>query len=352
MSNLFIMKETILVTGGTGFIGSHTTVELIENGYNVVVVDNLSNSSEESIAGIEKITGVRPAFEKVDCCDLKAMDNVFGKYPDIVGIIHFAASKAVGESVQKPLLYYRNNITSLLNLLELMPKHGVKGIIFSSSCTVYGQPTAENLPVTEKAPMQKALSPYGNTKQVNEEIIQDYIHSGAPVKSIILRYFNPIGSHPSVLIGELPNGVPMNLIPFVTQTAIGIRKELKIFGNDYNTPDGTCIRDYIDIMDLAKAHVKAMERILHTEGTDPVEIFNIGTGKGLSTLQIVEGFEKATGVKLNWKFAPRREGDIEKVWADPKKANEVLGWKAQVPIEDTLRSAWKWQQKLRADGIQ
>lgn len=346
------MKETILVTGGTGFIGSHTTVELIQNGYDVVIVDNLSNSNVSVVDGIEKITGVRPEFEKVDCCDYAAMENVFEKHKGISGIIHFAASKAVGESVQKPLLYYRNNINSLINLLELMPKHGVKGIIFSSSCTVYGQPSAENLPVTEEAPMQKALSPYGNTKQVNEEIIQDYIHSGAPIKSIILRYFNPIGSHPSALIGELPNGVPMNLIPFVTQTAIGIRKELKIFGNDYNTPDGTCIRDYIDIMDLAKAHVKAMERILNENGTDPVEVFNIGTGNGLSTLQIVEGFEKATGVKLNWHYAPRREGDIEKVWANPHKANTVLGWKASVDIEDTLRSAWKWQQKLRADGIQ
>lgn len=346
------MKETILVTGGTGFIGSHTTVELIQNGYNVVIVDNLSNSNASVVDGIEKITGVRPEFEKVDCCDYAAMENVFEKHKGISGIIHFAASKAVGESVQKPLLYYRNNINSLINLLELMPKHGVKGIIFSSSCTVYGQPSAENLPVTEEAPMQKALSPYGNTKQVNEEIIQDYIHSGAPIKSIILRYFNPIGSHPSALIGELPNGVPMNLIPFVTQTAIGIRKELKIFGNDYNTPDGTCIRDYIDIMDLAKAHVKAMERILNENGTDLVEVFNIGTGNGLSTLQIVEGFEKATGVKLNWHYAPRREGDIEKVWANPHKANTVLGWKASVDIEDTLRSAWKWQQKLRADGIQ
>lgn len=346
------MKETILVTGGTGFIGSHTTVELIQNGYNVVIVDNLSNSNASVVDGIEKITGVRPEFEKVDCCDYAAMENVFEKHKGISGIIHFAASKAVGESVQKPLLYYRNNINSLINLLELMPKHGVKGIIFSSSCTVYGQPSAENLPVTEEAPMQKALSPYGNTKQVNEEIIQDYIHSGAPIKSIILRYFNPIGSHPSALIGELPNGVPMNLIPFVTQTAIGIRKELKIFGNDYNTPDGTCIRDYIDIMDLAKAHVKAMERILNENGTDPVEVFNIGTGNGLSTLQIVEGFEKATDVKLNWHYAPRREGDIEKVWANPHKANTVLGWKASVDIEDTLRSAWKWQQKLRADGIQ
>lgn len=346
------MKKTILVTGGTGFIGSHTTVELIENGYDVVIVDNLSNSNAAVVDGIEKITGTRPDFEKVDCCDTVAMKQVFEKYKGFDGIIHFAASKAVGESVQKPLLYYRNNINSLINLLELMPQYGVKGIIFSSSCTVYGQPSAENLPVTEEAPMQKALSPYGNTKQVNEEIIHDFIHSGAPIKSIILRYFNPIGSHPSALIGELPNGVPMNLIPFVTQTAIGIREELKIFGNDYNTPDGTCIRDYIDIMDLANAHVKAMERILDDKAADLVEIFNIGTGTGLSTLQIVEGFEKATGVKLNWRYAPRREGDIEKVWANPHKANTVLGWKAKVDIEDTLRSAWKWQQKLRADGIQ
>lgn len=340
------MKETILVTGGTGFIGSHTVVELQQAGYNVVIIDNLSNSKADVVDGIEKITGIRPAFENVDCCDMKSMENVFNKYNSIKGIIHFAASKAVGESVQKPLLYYRNNILSLINILELMSQHGVKGIIFSSSCTVYGQPSPENLPVTENAPIQKALSPYGNTKQINEEIIQDYIHSGAPIKSIILRYFNPIGAHPTAHIGELPNGVPMNLIPFVTQTAIGIRKQLKIFGNDYNTPDGTCIRDYIYVADLAKAHVKAMERILEDKGTDSVEIFNIGTGRGVSTLEVVEGFEKATGVKVNWEYAPRREGDIEKVWADPAKANNVLGWKAETSLEDTLRSAWKWQVKL------
>ena len=344
------MKQTILVTGGTGFIGSHTTVELQQAGYKVVIVDNLSNSKKEVVDGIEKITGVRPAFEQVDCCDLKALEGVFEKYPDIEGIIHFAASKAVGESVEKPLLYYRNNINSLINLLELMPKHHVKGIIFSSSCTVYGQPSEENLPVTEKAPIQKALSPYGNTKQINEEIIQDFIHSGADIKSIILRYFNPIGAHPSALIGELPNGVPMNLIPFVTQTAIGIRKELKIFGHDYNTPDGTCIRDYIYVVDLAKAHVAAMARVLDQE-TDRVEVFNLGTGRGLSTLEVVEGFEKATGVKLNWTYAPRREGDIEKVWGNVDKANKVLGWKADTPVEDVLASAWKWQKKLREDGI-
>ena len=344
------MKETILVTGGTGFIGSHTTVELQQAGYDVVIIDNLSNSNANVVDGIEKITGIRPAFEKVDLNDFAATEAVFKKY-QIKGCIHFAASKAVGESVEKPLLYYRNNLNSLMNVLELMAKYGGKGIIFSSSCTVYGQPTEENLPVTEQAPIQKALSPYGNTKQINEEIIQDYIHSGAPIKSIILRYFNPIGAHPSANIGELPNGVPMNLIPFVTQTAIGIRKQLKIFGNDYNTPDHTCIRDYIYVVDLAKAHVKAMQRVLEQD-TDPVEVFNIGTGHGYSPLEIVEGFEKATGVKLPWEYAPRREGDIEAIWGNVDKANKVLGWSADTPLDDILRSAWKWQEKLRADGIQ
>ena len=345
------MKQTILVTGGTGFIGSHTTVELINAGYKVVIVDNLSNSHANVVDGIEEITGVRPAFEQVDCCDYAAMESVFNKYSDIEGIIHFAASKAVGESVEKPLLYYRNNLTSLINLLELMPKHDVKGIIFSSSCTVYGQPDPENLPVTEDAPIKPAESPYGNTKQVNEEIIRDYINSGASIKAILLRYFNPIGSHPTAIIGELPNGVPMNLIPYVTQTAMGIREQLKVFGNDYNTPDGTCIRDYIYVVDLAKAHVKAMERVLDTD-SDKLEVFNVGTGRGVSTKEIVDAFEKATGVKVNWTYAPRRAGDIEKVWADPKKANEVLGWKADTSLEDTLKSAWNWQVKLRERGIQ
>ena len=339
------MKQTILVTGGTGFIGSHTTVELQNAGYEVVIVDNLSNSNADVIDGIEQITGKRPAFEQVDCCDYDAMERVFNKYPQIEGIIHFAASKAVGESVEKPLLYYRNNILSLVNLLELMPKHGVKGIIFSSSCTVYGQPDPENLPVTEDAPIKPAESPYGNTKQVNEEIIRDDINSGAPIKAILLRYFNPIGSHPTALIGELPNGVPMNLIPYVTQTAMGIREKLSVFGNDYNTPDGTCIRDYIYVVDLAKAHVKAMERVLDTD-SDKLEVFNVGTGRGVSTKEIVDAFEKATGVKLNWQYAPRRAGDIEKVWANPDKANNVLGWKAQETVEDTLLSAWHWQEKL------
>lgn len=344
------MKETILVTGGTGFIGSHTTVELQQAGYDVVIIDNLSNSNAAVVDGIEKITGIRPAFEQVDLNDYAATEAVFQKY-QIKGCIHFAASKAVGESVEKPLLYYRNNLNSLMNVLDLMTKYGSKGIIFSSSCTVYGQPTPENLPVTEQAPIQKALSPYGNTKQVNEEIIEDYIHSGAPIKSIILRYFNPIGAHPSAHIGELPNGVPMNLIPFVTQTAIGIRKQLKIFGNDYNTPDRTCIRDYIYVVDLAKAHVKAMQRVLEQE-TDPVEVFNIGTGHGYSTLEIVESFERATGVKLPWEYAPRREGDIEAIWGNVDKANKVLGWSADTPLDEILSSAWKWQVKLREDGIQ
>ena len=345
------MKQTILVTGGTGFIGSHTTVELINAGYKVVIVDNLSNSKADVIDGIEQITGVRPAFEEVDCCDLQGMDKVFSKYPDIEGIIHFAASKAVGESVEKPLLYYRNNFVSLINLLDLMPKHGVKGIIFSSSCTVYGQHDPENLPVTEDAPIKPAESPYGNTKQVNEEIIRDDINSGAPIKAILLRYFNPIGSHPTAIIGEMPNGVPMNLIPYVTQTAMGIREQLKVFGNDYDTPDGTCIRDYIYVVDLAKAHVKAMQRVLDTD-SEKLEVFNIGTGKGVSTKEIVDAFEKSTGVKLNWAFAPRRAGDIEKVWANPDKANNVLGWKAETSLEDTLKSAWNWQVKLRERGIQ
>ena len=340
------MKQTILVTGGTGFIGSHTTVELQEAGYEVVIIDNLSNSNENVLDGIEKITGIRPAFEKVDCCDFNALEGVFKKYPKIEGIIHFAASKAVGESVEKPLMYYRNNLTSLINLLELMPKYDVKGIIFSSSCTVYGQPKPENLPVTENAPHQKATSPYGNTKEVNEQIIYDYIHSGAPIKSILLRYFNPIGAHPSALIGELPNGVPNNLIPYVTQTAAGIREQLTIFGNDYNTPDGTCIRDYIYVVDLAKAHVAAMRRVLDDADSPAIDYFNIGTGRGNSTLEIVQTFEKATGVKLNWKFGPRREGDIEKIWGDCSKANKILGWSADTPLEDVLASAWKWQKTL------
>ncbi len=343
------MKETILVTGGTGFIGSHTTVELQNAGYNVVIVDNLSNSQANVIDGIEKITGIRPAFEKVDLQDFAATEAVFKKYQGIRGIIHFAASKAVGESVQKPLLYYRNNILSLVNLLELMPKYQVKGIIFSSSCTVYGQP--DQLPATEETPIKKAESPYGNTKQINEEIIQDTVKSGSPIQSIILRYFNPIGSHPSAIIGEMPNGVPQNLIPYLTQTAMGIREKLSVFGDDYDTPDGSCIRDYIYVVDLAKAHVCAMSRILDGKTEEPVEIYNIGTGQGTSVLELINSFERATGVKLNYEIVGRRAGDIEKVWGNVDKANRVLGWKADTPLDDVLRSAWKWQVALRERGI-
>ncbi|MDR2086951.1 MAG: UDP-glucose 4-epimerase GalE [Dysgonamonadaceae bacterium] len=343
------MKEKILVTGGAGYIGSHTTVELQNAGYEVVIVDNLSNSNANVIDGIEKITGIRPAFEQADCIDLEAMKRIFDTYSGIKGIIHFAASKAVGESVYKPLLYYRNNLVSLINLLELMPVYNVEGIVFSSSCTVYGQP--EILPVTESAPIQPALSPYGNSKQINEEIIRDTIHSGVSCKSIILRYFNPIGAHPSAEIGELPNGVPQNLIPFLTQTAIGIRKELSVFGNDYNTPDGSCIRDYINVIDLSRAHVVAIERILENKSNAQLEYFNLGTGNGLSVLELINAFEKATQVKVPYKIVGRREGDIEQIWANPGYANEVLGWKAVESIEDTLRSSWKWQLKLREKGI-
>ncbi|HJC93651.1 MAG TPA: UDP-glucose 4-epimerase GalE [Candidatus Phocaeicola excrementigallinarum] len=343
------MKRRILVTGGTGYIGSHTVVELQNNGYEVIIVDNLSNSRADVVDSIEQITGERPVFEKVDCLDYAALDGVFAKYPGIEGIIHFAASKAVGESVQKPLLYYRNNLVSLINILELMPKHGVKGIIFSSSCTVYGQP--DILPVTEQAPIKKAESPYGNTKQVNEEIIRDTVASGSPIHAILLRYFNPIGAHPTALIGELPNGVPQNLIPYLTQTAIGIREKLSVFGDDYDTPDGSCIRDYIYVVDLAKAHVTAMNRILDNRQKDKVEVFNIGTGRGVSVLELIHAFEAATGVKLNYQITGRRAGDIEKVWADPAYANTELGWKADTSLEDTLLTAWKWQLHLREKGI-
>ena len=339
------MKIKILVTGGAGYIGSHTTVELQNAGYEVVIVDNLSNSNAGVIDGIERITGIRPAFEKADCTDLEAMRKIFERYSGIKGIIHFAASKAVGESVQKPLMYYRNNIDSLINLLELMPVFGVEGLVFSSSCTIYGQPDV--LPVNEQAPIQPACSPYGNTKQINEEIIRDAIHAGTSYKSIILRYFNPIGAHPSAEIGELPIGIQQNLVPFLTQTAAGIRKELAVFGNDYNTPDGSCIRDYINVVDLSRAHVIAMDRLLKNSSCAVIEYFNLGTGKGLSVLELISLFEKATGVKVPYFIAGRREGDIEQIWADPHYANEVLGWKAIETIEDTLRSAWRWQQKFK-----
>ncbi|MDE5981816.1 MAG: UDP-glucose 4-epimerase GalE [Duncaniella sp.] len=342
-------KERILVTGGTGYIGSHTVVELQNAGYPVVIIDNLSNSNRDVIDGIERITGIRPDFVEGDCTDLPVLAKLFTDYPDIKGIINFAASKAVGESMHKPILYYRNNLNTLLNLLDLMGPNGVKGIVFSSSCTVYGEPD-EN-PVTEKAPIKKATSPYGNTKQISEEIITDVINAGAPFKSVILRYFNPVGAHPSAEIGELPNGVPQNLIPYLTQTAIGIRKELSVFGNDYNTPDGSCIRDYINVVDLAKAHVIAVERMLEDKSDKKIEIFNLGTGNGVSVLELIRVFEEATGVKVPHKIVDRRAGDIEKVWADPKFANEVLGWTADSSLADTMRSAWAWQCKLRERGI-
>ena len=339
------MKEKILVTGGTGYIGSHTTVELLAAGYDVVIIDNLSNSNIGVLDGIEAIAGQRPEFVEGDCTDIETLHRLFKEHPGITGIINFAASKAVGESIHKPLLYYRNNLMSVCNLLELMPQYGVKGFVFSSSCTVYGEP--DKNPIDETAPIKPATSPYGNTKQIAEEIISDYVHSGAPIKSILLRYFNPIGAHPTALIGELPVGVPQNLVPYLTQAAAGIRQELTVFGDDYNTPDGSCIRDYIDVNDLAKAHVVAMDRILHRPDTDSVEVFNLGTGRGLSVLELIRAFESATGVKVPHKIGPRREGDIEKIWADPAKANNVLGWKAEAPIEDTMRHAWAWQCHLK-----
>lgn len=339
------MNRQILVTGGTGYIGSHTVVELQNSGYEVIIIDNLSNSNIHVLDGIEKITNKRPLFYQIDCNDKEALMKLFQEHKNIEGVIHFAASKAVGESVQKPLMYYRNNIVSLINLLELMPEFGVKGFVFSSSCTVYGQPDV--LPVTEEAPIKPALSPYGNTKQINEEIITDAIYAGAPFKSIILRYFNPIGAHASAEIGELPIGVPQNLLPYVTQTAMGIRKELSVFGDDYNTPDGSCIRDYINVVDLAEAHVVAIDRMLNNVSEENIEIFNLGTGTGVSVLELINAFEQATGVKVPYKIAPRREGDIEQVWANPEKANKVLGWKTKISLEDTLSSAWKWQQRLK-----
>ena len=338
----------ILVTGGTGYIGSHTVVELMQKGYDVVIVDNLSNSNQAVLDGITAIVGSTPDFVQADCCDRVVMDALFAQYNDIEGVIHFAASKAVNESVEQPLKYYRNNVISLVTILEMMKKYSVKNIVFSSSCTVYGQPDAEHLPVDETAPIQKALSPYGNTKQINEEIICDQAHADSSLHATILRYFNPIGAHPSAMIGELPNGVPQNLLPFVTQTAAGLRAELKVFGDDYNTPDGSCIRDYIYVVDLAKAHVKAVERMLAGLPTEQVEVFNLGTGRGLSVLEILRTFIQVTGVNIPYQIVGRREGDIEQVWAKPDKANTVLGWSADTPIEEVLLSAWKWEQKIRS----
>jgi len=335
----------ILVTGGTGYIGSHTAVELINEGFEVVIVDNLSNSKLDSLDGIEKITGVRPAFEKIDLRSKSKTGLLFKKYPDIEAIIHFAAYKAVGESVSRPMKYYRNNLVSLLNLLELMQQYSVPDIVFSSSCTVYGQP--EKLPVTEDAPVQPATSPYGNTKQICEEILRDTIAASGKIKSIALRYFNPIGAHLSAFIGELPVGVPNNLVPFITQTAIGIREQLSVFGDDYNTPDGSCIRDYIHVVDLAKAHVTAVRRLLENRNKANFEIFNLGTGQGVSVLELVNAFEQVSGVKLNYQIVGRRPGDVEQVWADTSYANNELGWKSQSTLEETLKTAWDWEQSLK-----
>lgn len=337
-------KTKILVTGGTGYIGSHTTVELINAGYEVVIIDNLSNSNIGVLDGIESITGIRPIFFNCDCCDIEALRKVFAACPGIKGIINFAASKAVNESVNKPVMYYRNNLNTLMNLLDLMPDNGVKGIVFSSSCTVYGEPDTN--PVTEQSPIKPATSPYGNTKQICEEIITDVIKSGAPFRSIILRYFNPVGAHPSSLIGELPLGVPQNLIPYLTQTAAGIRECLSVFGDDYPTPDGSCIRDFIDVVDLAKAHVTAVKRIVDDKTDTPVEVFNLGTGRGVSVLELIDTFKQVTGVDLPYRIAPRREGDIVKVWADPSRANNVLGWTASTPLAETMLNAWNWQKHI------
>lgn len=338
------MKQ-ILVTGGTGYIGSHTVVELQSAGYEVIVVDDLSNSSIDVLDNIEKISGKRPLFEQFNLADATKTDDFFRRNSRISAIIHFAAFKAVGESVEKPLHYYRNNLDSLMNILDAQLKYNIANIVFSSSCTVYGQP--EVLPVTEKTPRKDAESPYGNTKRVNEDILHDTTRAYPQLKGIALRYFNPIGAHPSALIGELPLGVPQNLVPFITQTAAGLREELKVFGNDYDTPDGSAIRDYINVVDLAKAHVVAIERLLRKKNKANYEVFNLGTGNGVSVLEAIHAFEKATGVKVNYKIVGRRSGDIEKIWADTTYANEELGWKAETGLEETMLSAWRWEKRVR-----
>ena len=337
------MKKTVLVSGGAGFIGSHVTVELIQAGYDVVIADNMSNCDETNYEGVTRIVGRALPFIKMDFCDKQAVDKLFSDYK-IDAVIHFAAHKAVGESVDKPLMYYRNNLLSLINILDKAREQGGCNVVFSSSCTVYGEP--EVLPVTEQSPRQEAESPYGNTKKMCEDILRDAIKAYDGIKGIALRYFNPIGAHPSALIGELPRGVPNNLVPFITQTAIGKRECLSIFGNDYPTEDGTCKRDYIDIVDLAKAHVCAVTRMFEGKMKQDYEIFNVGTGRPVSVLELVNAFEKVNGLKLNWKFAPRRAGDIIAIWADPTLANNELGWKAERSIEQTLEAAWAWEKHL------
>lgn len=334
----------VFVTGGTGYIGSHTVVELQQRGYEVVIADNLINSNLQVLDGIQKITGIRPEFEQIELTDLAETRDFFARHRDIEAIIHFAALKAVGESVNKPLEYYYNNLNSLMNVLFCMREFGVKYLVFSSSCTVYGQ--ADILPVTEQTPRKEAESPYGNTKVMSEDIIRDFMRVEPSMSTLALRYFNPIGAHPTAFIGELPNGVPNNLIPYLTQTAIGIREELSVFGNDYNTPDGSPLRDYIDVVDLAKAHVVAIRRLLEKRNKENYEYFNIGTGKALSVLEVIHAFESATGIKVNYKIVGRRPGDVEKVWADTTLANKELGWRAETPIEETMVNAWKWQKSL------
>jgi len=334
----------VLVAGGTGYIGSHTTVELMKKGYDVVIVDNLSNSYPGVVDSIAEITGKRPDFIELDLADPDACAGFFNYYKGIDAAIHFAAYKAVGESVEKPLMYYRNNLYSLINLMESMENHGIGNLVFSSSCTVYGQP--DELPVSEQSPIKPAWSPYGNTKQISEEIIRDFCQV-SKLKAIALRYFNPIGAHPSALIGEYPIGVPNNLMPFITQTAIGIREVLSVFGDDYPTPDGTAIRDYIHVVDLAQAHVVAVERMFENKGKSDFEVFNLGTGNGFSVLEVIRSFEKVSGVKLNYKIVGRRAGDVEKVWADTSFANRELGWKAMLGLDEMSASAWKWELALQ-----
>ena len=337
-------KREVLVTGGAGYIGSHTTVELINAGYEVVIVDNFSNSDSSSLEGIERITGIKPTFVEADCCDKEALRRVFEEH-DFQSVIHFAAFKAVGESVEQPAKYYRNNMLSFINILELMAEYGRHNIVFSSSATVYGD--ADTLPVTELTPRKPATSPYGNTKQMAEDILRDMVAATPELNGIALRYFNPIGAHPSANIGELPRGVPNNLVPYITQTAAGIRECLSIFGDDYATPDGSCLRDFIDIVDLARAQVVAIGRMVEGKNKERYEVFNVGTGRPVSVFELVNGFERANGLKLNYKVAPRRAGDVPAVWADTTLANEELGWKAERELDDTLRSAWAWERHVR-----
>jgi len=337
------MKHTVLVSGGAGFIGSHVTVELTNAGYDVVIADNMSNCDETNYNGVCQILGKQLPFIKMDFCDAQAVDKLFSEHK-IDAVIHFAAYKAVGESVAEPLMYYRNNLDSFINILEAARKQGGCNVLFSSSATVYGE--TDQLPVTESSPRQSATSPYGNTKQICEDILRDSVKAYAGVKGIALRYFNPIGAHPSALIGELPRGVPNNLVPFITQTAIGKRECLSVFGNDYPTEDGTCLRDYIDIVDLAKAHVCAVSRMIEGKMKEDYEIFNVGTGRPVSVLELINSFEKVNGLKLNWKFAPRRAGDVVAIWADPTVAEQELGWKAERSVDDTLAAAWAWEKRI------